>query len=100
MKPLVEHLYAMAMHPHMTGDAFRMAVVLAYECHDLANRETFDQAFQRYAQSAIFDYERRHFTGGKTHRELEPGQPSTGVNPTAIPDGNQHEECFDGQTSA
>ena len=50
----------MAMHPHMTPDAFRRAVVLAIDCRDKESHESFDQAFLRFANEAIYAYEREH----------------------------------------
>ena len=60
MRPVLQHIYEAALEPHLTGDQFRLAVVKAVQRRNVEAHETFDEAFKRYIQEAIFEYEREH----------------------------------------
>lgn len=49
------------MEPHLTNEQFRMCVLKAIDYRDKEAHESFDAAFLRYTQEAIFAYEREHF---------------------------------------
>lgn len=61
MRAIFKHLREAAMEPHLTNEQFRMCVLKAIDHRDKEAHESFDAAFQRYIQEAIFEYEREHF---------------------------------------
>ena len=61
MRPVLKAIYEAALHPHLTAEDFRICFVKAVEYRDIAAHESIEDAFKRYAQEAIFAYERDHF---------------------------------------
>lgn len=61
MRAICRHLKEFAFHPHLTDREFRMSIMKAMESPERGNRESFDQAFVRFATEAIYRYEREHF---------------------------------------
>lgn len=49
------------MHPHLTNKQFRLCVLLATEKRDSGVHESYEQAFDRYVQEAVFETERKKF---------------------------------------
>lgn len=48
------------MEPHLSAEQFRLCIVKAVQQRDRTAHESFDVAFQRFVQEAIFAYEREH----------------------------------------
>ena len=60
MRPVLKHIYEAAMEPHLSAEQFRLCIVKAVQQRDRYAHESFDAAFQRFTQEAIFAYEREH----------------------------------------